>query len=223
VHNAAPVHLEGNLGRRPLNRPDRVRVEKAQFHRVIRGIGQDRAVPASRARGRVLAVHQASRLDEHPPGGYGLGQADTGPLLRATQASTSATSSGGSERCLVLNPHRTSARRMLASSGRPRTSASIAGVAAVSARAMSFRYLAEACFHFMSTYAQANSYQVVAALRRSHAAGLPVVMPNASPFRATVSRALRKLSACAAVRKPSFHSLPPTFHRTLYVVTSAPL
>jgi len=38
-----------------------------------------------------------------------------------------------------------------------------AGVAAVSALAMSFRYLAEACFHFMSTYVQANSYQVVSA------------------------------------------------------------
>jgi hypothetical protein len=54
-------------------------------------------------------------------------------------------------RCLALKPHLVSARRMLASSGRPRTSANIAGVAAVSARAMSLRYLAEACFHFMST------------------------------------------------------------------------
>lgn len=39
---------------------------------------------------------------------------------------------------------------------------------------MSFRYLAEACFHFMSTYVQANSYQLVAAFSRSHAVGLPV-------------------------------------------------
>ena len=39
--------------------------------------------------------------------------ADRGALLRATQASTSATSVGGSARCLVLNPHRVSARRML--------------------------------------------------------------------------------------------------------------
>jgi hypothetical protein len=76
--------------------------------------------------------------------------AETGALLRATQARTSAISSGGLVRCLVLNPHRMSARRMLASSGRPRASASIAGVAAVSARAMSLRYFAEACFHFMS-------------------------------------------------------------------------
>jgi hypothetical protein len=76
--------------------------------------------------------------------------ADTEALFRATQARTSATSWGGSERCLVLNHHRMSARRMLASSGRPRVSASIAGVAAVSARAMSLRYLAEACFHLMS-------------------------------------------------------------------------
>ncbi len=77
--------------------------------------------------------------------------ADRGVLLRATQPSTSATSAGGSARCLVLKPHRPSARRMLNSSGRPRPSVSIAGVAAVSARAMSLRYLAEACFHFMST------------------------------------------------------------------------
>src|SRR5689334_12779201 len=97
--------------------------------------------------------------------------ADTGALFLATHARTSATSSGGSERCLVLKPHRTSARRMLASSGCPRASGSMAGVAAVSARAMSLRYLAEASFHFMSTYAQANSYQVVSDLRRSQAAG----------------------------------------------------
>jgi hypothetical protein len=76
---------------------------------------------------------------------------ETGVVLRATQPRTWAASSGGSGRCLVLNPHRTSARRMLASCGRPRALASIAGVAAVSARAMSLRYLAEACFHFMST------------------------------------------------------------------------
>ena len=88
---------------------------------------------------------------------------------------------------------------------------------------MSFRYLAEACFHFMSTYTQANSYQVVAAFSRSHAVGLPVVRLNVSPRRAAVRSALRKLSACAAVRKPSFRSLPPTFQRTLYVVTSLPL
>src|SRR5579875_206301 len=109
--------------------------------------------------------------------------AEMGTLFRATQPRTSATSSGGLVRCLVLYPHRTRARRMLASSGRPRASAIIAGVAAVSARAMSFRYiagvaavsaramsfryLAEASFHFMSTYAQANSYQVVSDLRRS--------------------------------------------------------
>ena len=88
---------------------------------------------------------------------------------------------------------------------------------------MSFRYFAEACFHFMSTYAQANSYQLVAAFLRSQAVGLPVASLTASPRRAAVSRALRKLSACAAVRKPSFHSLPPTFQRTLYVVASLPL
>ena len=80
---------------------------------------------------------------------------------------------------------------------------------------MSLRYFAEACFHFMSAYAQANSYQLVSAFARSHAIGLPVPRLNASPFRAAVSRALRKLSAWATVRKPSFHSLPPTFHRTL--------
>ena len=88
---------------------------------------------------------------------------------------------------------------------------------------MSFRYLAEACFHFMSTYVQANSYQLVAAFSRSHAVGLPVGRLKASPCRAAVRSALRKLSACAAVRKPAFHSLPPTFQRTLYVVTLLPL
>ncbi len=84
---------------------------------------------------------------------------------------------------------------MVASSGRPHPSPSIAGAAAASARAMSFRYLAEACFHFMSTYRQANSYQVVSALVRSQALGLPVARLNASPLRAAVSSALRKLSA----------------------------
>jgi len=79
--------------------------------------------------------------------------------------------------------------------GRSAASTSIAGVAAVSARAMSFRYLAEACFHFMSTYLQADSYQVVSAFLRTQAVGLPVARLNASPRRAAVSRALRKLSA----------------------------
>jgi hypothetical protein len=73
---------------------------------------------------------------------------------------------------------------------------------------MSLRYLAEACFHFISTYAQANSYQLVSAFTRSQITGLPVTRLNASPFRAAVSSALRKLSAWATVRKPSFHSLP---------------
>jgi hypothetical protein len=63
----------------------------------------------------------------------------------------------------------------------------------------------------------------VSALARSQAVGLPVARLKASPLRVAVIRALRKLSACAALRKPSFHSLPPTFQRTLYVVTSAPL
>jgi hypothetical protein len=71
---------------------------------------------------------------------------------------------------------------------------------------MSFRYFAEACFHFISTYAQAKSYQVVSAFFLFQAVGLPVARLNASPFRAAVSRALRKLSACAVVRKPSLHS-----------------
>src|ERR1022692_400704 len=143
--------------------------------------------------------------------------ADRGALLRATHDRTSA---GGSSRCLVLKAQRVSARRMLGSSGRPRASVS---VAAVSARAMSFRYLAEASFHFMSTYLQANSYQVVSSFARSQAVGLPVPRLNASPLRAAVIRALRKLSACAALRNASFHSLAPTFQRTQYVVTSLPL
>jgi hypothetical protein len=58
---------------------------------------------------------------------------------------------------------------------------------------MSFRYFAEACFHFMSTYMRANSYQLVAAFSRPHAVGLPVVRLKASPRRAAVSSALRKL------------------------------
>src|SRR5215468_5172663 len=150
--------------------------------------------------------------------------ADTGALFLATHARTSATSPGGSERCLVLKPHRMSARRMLASSGRPRAPASMAGgVAAVSARAMSLQYLAEACFHFMSAYEQANSYQVVAAFVRSQTVGPPVARLKASPFRAAVSSALRKLSACAEVQKPSLQSLPPTFHRTWWVVVVLPL
>src|SRR5215813_384380 len=139
---------------------------------------------------------------------------DTGALFLATHARTPATSPGGSERCLVLKPHRMSAWRMLASSGRPWTFASMTGVAAVSVRAMFLRYLAEACFHFMSTYEQANSYHVVSDFIRSHPVGLPVARLKASPFRAEVSSALRKLSVCAAVRKPSLQSLPPTFHRT---------
>ena len=61
------------------------------------------------------------------------------------------------------------------------------------------------------------------AFSRSQAVGLPVAMLNASPFRAAVSRALRKLSARATVRNASFHSLPPTFHRVQYVVTWRPL
>jgi hypothetical protein len=79
---------------------------------------------------------------------------------------------------------------------------------------MSLRYLADACFHFMSTYWQANWYQVVPVLLRSQVVGLPVVRLNASPLLAAISKELRKLSACAAVRKPSRQSLPPTFQRT---------
>ena len=45
----------------------------------------------------------------------------------------------------------------------------------------------------MSAYPQANSYQLVSAFARSHATGLPVPRLNASPFRAAVSSALRKL------------------------------
>jgi hypothetical protein len=145
----------------------------------------------------------------------GSASADTGRLLWPIQARTSVTSSGGTARCLVLKPYRSRARRIAASSGRPRAPASSAGEAAVNARAMSLRYLADACFHFMSTYRQANSYQEVSVLRRSQAVGLPVATLNVSPLRAAVRRALRKLSAWAAVRNPSFHSLPPTFHRTL--------
>jgi len=54
---------------------------------------------------------------------------------------------------------------------------------------------------------------MVSALARSQAIGLPVARLNASPFRAADSTALRK---------PPYN-LAPTFQRTLYVVTSAPL
>ena len=64
---------------------------------------------------------------------------------------------------------------------------------------------------------------MVTAFFRSQAVGLPVSRLNASPLRAAVISALRKLSACAALRNASFHSLPPTFQRTQYVVTSLPL
>jgi|SRR5215472_8710214 len=68
-----------------------------------------------------------------------------------------------------------------------RASARMARVAAVSARAMSLRHLAEACFDFMSTSAQANSYQLVSACARSQVTGLRVTRLNASPSRAAVS------------------------------------
>ena len=60
---------------------------------------------------------------------------------------------------------------------------------------MSLRYFAEACFHFRSAYAHANSYQPVALFSRSQVTGLPLATLNASPFRAAVSSELRKLSA----------------------------
>jgi len=69
---------------------------------------------------------------------------------------------------------------------------------------MSLRYFAEASFHFMSTYWEANSYQVVSALPRCQAVGRPVSTLNASPLPAAANSELRKLSAWAAVRKPSF-------------------
>jgi hypothetical protein len=39
-------------------------------------------------------------------------------------------------------------------------------------------------------------------------------MLNACPALAAVSKELRKLSACAALRNGSFHVLPSIFHRT---------
>jgi hypothetical protein len=42
-------------------------------------------------------------------------------------------------------------------------------------------------------------------------------------LRVAINSELRKLSAWAAVRKPSFQSLLLTFQRTLYVVTRLPL
>src|SRR5215471_10486348 len=63
---AAPVHLARDLGRRPLERPDRVRFEKAPLDRVVHGVGQDRAVPTAGARGCDLPIHRAGRVVKHP-------------------------------------------------------------------------------------------------------------------------------------------------------------
>jgi hypothetical protein len=52
-------------------------------------------------------------------------------------------------------------------------------------------------------------------LLRSQDIGRPVMTLNASPFRVATNSELRKLSAWATVRKPSFHSLPAIFQRTL--------
>jgi len=61
---------------------------------------------------------------------------------------------------VVARPSSSSA--VAGSSAQPSGSART-GVCRTSARAMSFRHFAEAYFHFMSAYAQANSYQLVTA------------------------------------------------------------
>ena len=152
VHDASPVHLAGYLGRCPFEYPDRVRFQQAEFDRVVHGVGQDGAVPPGGARSGDLAIYGARGQIEHSSGHRGFGQRrDWSAAAAHPGQNLGHIARAGPARCLVLNPHRTSARRMLASFGRPRASASIAGVAAVRARAMSLRYLAEACFHFMST------------------------------------------------------------------------
>ncbi|WP_329240295.1 hypothetical protein OG417_39985 [Actinoallomurus sp. NBC_01490] len=91
----------------------------------------------------------------------------------------------------------------------------IAGVACVSAYAMSCRYFADAVFHFMSTYAHAKAYQVMSFSTRCQETGRPVRRLNASPFFAAGRSSARKLSACARRRKDFLHHLGPTFQRTV--------
>jgi hypothetical protein len=73
IRHASPVDLAGDLGRCPLECPDRVRLEVAEFDRVVHGVGQDCAVPPGGARGGVLAVQSVDGLIQHPAGSRSLG------------------------------------------------------------------------------------------------------------------------------------------------------
>ena len=74
VHDAAPVHLTGDLGHCPLDPPDRVHLQQAQLDRVVHRIGQDGAVPSGRAGSRVLPVQSPRRLVKYPAGHRHFGQ-----------------------------------------------------------------------------------------------------------------------------------------------------
>jgi hypothetical protein len=56
--------------------------------------------------------------------------------------------------------------------------------------------------HFMSTYEQANSYQLAVFSSRVIETGSPADVENASPERAAVTSCDRKLSASALVLNP---------------------
>src|SRR3569833_1108634 len=91
----------------------------------------------------------------------GSARADRRTVLAAIHVSACAMSSGAVSRCLALNPQRNRALRMRASFGFPRFVTRSAGVALVSAYAMSCRYFADAVVLFKSTKAHAKSYQVI--------------------------------------------------------------
>ena len=70
---------------------------RPQLDRVVHGVGQDDAVPPGGARGCVLAVQSVPvAWSSILRAVAASASADTGALLRATQARTSAISSGGS-------------------------------------------------------------------------------------------------------------------------------
>jgi hypothetical protein len=130
-------------------------------------------------------------------------------VLRSIQAIAVASPAGGpASRRLVLNAHPYSAFLSWAGLGAPRLVASSAVVAVARESAMERREFGDISSHFMSTYAQANSYQVTSCsgswVRPSSslaASGSPVTTSNASPWRAAVLSFASWLSASALVPK----------------------
>ena len=162
VHQRSRVNGFGGLRRRPAQSRKRVGIEIALLDGVSEGVEEDRTLSVEGVRRRWGPILLACEGIERRPQLSRFVQSETGSVFFSSQDTAEAKPVGGSlvRRSAELNDQPYRARLIVNGLGRPWSAWSNATVTVARASAIDARDLGAALPHFMSTYAQACSYQL---------------------------------------------------------------